>query len=349
MKKPTKKFPHCLFLITCVFLLAGPLVVPARGKLPPPPVQQDKPDPQQGSTAPPPPVTVSARLASAEVEKGSTVSMVINISWSAPADKPVPELDFDFAEPPTAQGMTLFENKLRTVTDLSGNTLQVKRTYYYTFHADNVIETEVSPVKINYYRQGSENKKTLSTQSLPITVVEPSWDPLETARHPTVLITLGLIALAAATALILPAFRKRGRKEKQPEPELTVHQKARQSLERVARLRMAGEYADYLASLHNTVSDYLEDALDLKLKPLSVEKKAKAVAQKLGGDWEESALEFLRLCDRVRFAGYEPSSSELDRADRIAAAMVDEGEKLDSAKDHASGEKQAEDHTHTRS
>lgn len=333
-------------------MLAGTIALQAQVNLPPPPVVDDAPAREKeaygGTAGPPPPIDISASLAESIVTKGSTVTMKIELSWSAPADKPVPTLGFDFPEPPSARGLTLYANSMRTVTELFGNTLQVKRTYKYGFHADEIMKTEISPVKIKYYRLGSDQKKELSTQPLQLNIIQASKGPGRWLRHPAVIVLLALIALAATAALVVPPFMKRRKKEKPIEPVLSVYDDARQSLERASRLRMAGEYEDYLAALHNAVIAFLEDELDMKLKNRPVEKKARAVGEKLGGDWEEKTLELERLCDRVRFAGYKPSPGELDRAAGIASELVDAVEQMSSKtldseeklleKDNASGD-----------
>jgi len=300
-----------------------------QAKLAPPPLPGDTATgASAGSTAgPPPPVSIFTELSSNNVNVGDTVSMVVEISWSVPADKPVPQLGFKFPEQPKARGTTLFDNSLRSITELAGDTLKVKRTYTYTFHAEEATESRIAPLTIDYFRLGSNEKKQLSTPMLEINISGPSFETGKFMRHPAFLAALAFIALAAAAALILPVFMKKGGERRESAPALTFHQKTREALDNSRRLRMAGEYENYLAALHNTIIGYLEETLDVRLKPQSIDKRARAVAEKLGGEWEERILDLERLCDRVRFAGYKPSLGELDSAAETAGLLVDEVER----------------------
>ncbi len=347
MEKRAIKILRYLCFVSCFFILISPCLIYGQAKLAPPPLPGDTATGDSaGSTAgPPPPVNIFAEFNGKNVNVGNTVSMVVEISWSVPADEPVPKLGFEFQKQPEAGGMTLFDNSLRSVTELAGATLHVKRTYTYTFHAEEVTESRVPPLTIDYFRLGSNEKRQLNTPALHIDISGPSFEIGQAMRHPAFLAALALIALAAAAALIVPVFVRKGGERKESAPALTVHQKTRETLDNSRRLRMAGEYENYLAALHNTVIGYLEETLAVRLKPQSMDKRGRAVAEKLGDEWEERMLEWERLCDRVRFAGYKPSLGELDSAAETAGLLVDEVEKQYAPEEGALVENFSEDIT----
>lgn len=312
----------------------------APGAIPPSPVSGATPS--AGGTAgqpvpgrPLPVVSISAELSQPTVPREGTVNLIITLSFEQSATEPSLPLDFEFPNPPFAEGLTLFGNSFRSETELSGNRVEVKRIYTYSFRGEKEGGTEIKPVSINYFWMGSPEKKTISTQSLPVTVTRPAFRLGGFLRHPAVMAVLGVALAAAVAALAWPWFKSRrvsAEKEEKPPAE-----RARERLREADRRRMAGEYAEFLFALSAELGRCLEEGLGIKVRPGSPEKAAEAVAEKLGEEWRERILEFHKLSDKVKFAGYRPETPELDRAMETLKQLVAEVEKAGRCEDDRGG------------
>jgi len=309
----------------------------AQPALPPPDLGGGKsgtgaPAPAAGDTVqpvkPPPQVTISAQVSSANVSRDDIVTLIIKLTWQETAQETAPPLDFDFPQPPSAEGLTLFGNSFRSETTLLGNMVEVTRTYLYEFRADQEGPTEIGAVTVNYGRAGSELSHTIQTQPIPVTVTKPGFAPGALVRKPAAMAIIVLVMAAAAAGLVIPALRKR-RAEKKAEPELqkSAYDIARERIKQVDRLRMAGDYRDFLVRLSKELIRYLDTMMDARVSSMSSQGVAETVGAELGGKWKERMTEFLDLCDRVKFGGYLATGPELDEAMHTASDLIEEMER----------------------
>lgn len=335
-----------------IFLFAGVVLGQGMPNLPPPRLQPPPSappaaGPAAGSTAPAtggpvsgstaaapaapskplPVVTISAQVDRPQVPRDETVKLMITLTWTQPAAEPSQPLDFEFPNPPAAEGLTLFANSFNSTTELSGHTVSVQRAYTYEFRAEKEGKTEIKPVSLNYLRIGEKEKKALATQALPVTVTKPALHLRALTRNPAALAALAAVIVIALAALAWPWIKARRAPKPEAAPLVSPHELARNRLREVDRLRMGGDYEQFLLLLSAEVNRYLEDALKVRARGVSGDKLAAAVAEKFGPEWRERMLELHKLWDKVKFAGYQPNTREMDQALDTAKALVAEGER----------------------
>ncbi len=309
-------------------------------KLPPPKLPAPKASPgagvpapgaQSGDTAaprvPPPPVTIKAALEQAEVGRGENLAMTITLTFLESVRAPAPPLIFEFPDPPKAEGLVLVGNSYTAEKEFKSNVVQVKRVYTYEFRAEQEGETEIGPVKVVYYRAGSEEREERETQPLPALVTKPPLRLSRVFKHPAALVVLAFIALAATVGLAWPRLRARKIEETSQAPVKTPHELARERLKEIDRLRMGGEYQAFFQALSAEVRRYLGDVMGMKIGPSS--KPARAV-EPLGQEWPDRMRDLERLSDQVKFAGKIPTADEMDLAMNTALRLVREGERRDA-------------------
>ncbi|HUT55517.1 MAG TPA: BatD family protein [bacterium] len=336
-----------LKVLTAACALLAASLAPAADfpELPPPPLQQNRPAPPAapgpatapaaGDTAAPaapyrplPSVTISARVDQPSVAQDQTVDLIVTLTWEEPASQPALPLDFEFPEPPSADGLTLFANSFHSETTLSGDKVKVSREYTYEFHADKAGASEIKPVAIKYFYIGSRDQAELKTQVIPVTVTPERLTAAKLTANPAVKIGLGLAALACVAGLGWLWIKARRIEEKSVEPERTRHEIARERLKEADRLRMAGDVGAFLKALTAEMKHYCEDVLEIKARSQSRDALAAAVAGKLGGEWRSKIIALEKLADEVKFAGREPRGAELDQAMETLKGLVAEGESM---------------------
>jgi hypothetical protein len=263
----------------------------------------------------------------AQVAQDQSVEFVVTLKWDESADAEAAPLDFEFPDPPSADGLTLFANSFRSETALENGKVKVERVYTYEFHADKTGSTEIKPVTVKYYYIGSQDKAELKTLSIPVTVTPERLTLAKLMAHPAFKAALAALALLCAAGLAWLWIRSRRKEKSVTEPTKTRHEIARERLRDADRLRMAGDYGAFLKALSAEMKRYCEDAMEIKARALSRGRLAEAVAEKLGEEWKARVEDMEKLADEVKFAGYEPRSAELDRAMETVKGMVAEGEK----------------------
>ncbi len=334
---------HILLLITLLAAQLAGAAAMGQMELPPPnlgspPARGDKDHPQvsgnsgqaPGDSAqipfkPPPEVSVSARLDRTHVPRDESLSLIITLEWTESALEVNPPLEFDFPDPPSGEGLTLFANRLYSVTELKKNSVTVTRTYEYEFRADVEGETKVGPVSIAYKRTGSEEARDLETQPLPVTVTAPRLrlgKAVKSGPGLAVIIVALVAAVAGLVVSIVRARRKKLEAERPVAPEKTVHDEAAEGLLAADRLRMAGRNDEYMNAVQAAVKRYVRDAFGKRARTADEEKLAALVASRLGEEWNEGLADFFRVAGEVRFSGREPTREEMDKVMAFARSLV---------------------------
>ena len=70
---------------------------------------------------------------------------------------------------------------------------------------------------------------------------------------------------------------------------------------------------------------YLHDRLGLRTQGQTTDKIAEALKAKTDQEKADAVRNTLHLCDRVKFAGHQPSSAEMDRAYEVTRALIETG------------------------
>jgi hypothetical protein len=148
--------------------------------------------------------------------------------------------------------------------------------------------------------------------------------------------TLGVLTIATAAFLIWRYWRKR--KVQVPVvPVIPAHIRAKQRLEEA--LAFIGEPKPFCTLVSDTIRFYLEERFTFR----APERTTEEFLHELQGtdlllpDQKESLSEFLKRCDLVKFARYEPGEPELRELHDSALRLIEETEPVEPK---AEGEKQ---------
>jgi len=280
---------------------------------------------QPGEKPAPPPkplpaVGISSSVDRVEVPARDTLRYTVTIEWEEPAGGQKHPLDFEFPEPPSAEGMVLFANSFRSTTELRGGVSRVKRIYDYDFSAEKQGKTSIKPVMVKYSWLGAEEKKDLSTQPIAVTVTRARFRIMDDLgkRGAT------LVVLAILVGVIAYAVWDRVRTGRKDKAEVvhapSPYEAARDSLVKADRLRMAGDYAGFLGALASVIKVTMETALELRVKAGG---PAESFSDSRGPEWKERLEQFEKLADKARFAGYQPTARELDESMATAKELVE--------------------------
>ena len=150
-----------------------------------------------------------------------------------------------------------------------------------------------------------------------------------------------MLGALAALALVFWAWRIWWKKHLQipPIPIIPPHVRARQKLEEA--LALIGQPREFCILVSDTIRRYLEERFDFH----APERTTEEFLYELQGtnlllpDQKESLSEFLKRCDLVKFARYEPREPELRDLHAAALRLVEETEPVtpppDSDTQHA--------------
>jgi hypothetical protein len=136
------------------------------------------------------------------------------------------------------------------------------------------------------------------------------------------------VAILVIAALAYWAWRvwQKKRLETPPVPVIPPHVRARQKLEEA--LALIGQPREFCIRVSDTIRHYLEERFDFHAPERTTEEFLYELqgTQLLLPDQKESLSEFLKSCDLVKFARYEPREPELRELHASALRLVDETE-----------------------
>jgi len=137
----------------------------------------------------------------------------------------------------------------------------------------------------------------------------------------------GLTALAAA-ALLFRAWRywQKRRSELPPVPVIPPHVRAKRKLREA--LALIGQPREFCILVSDTIRWYLEERFTFRAPERTTEEFLYELRQTnlLTGEQKDSLGEFLKRCDLVKFARYEPGEPELHDLHDSAVRLVEETE-----------------------
>jgi len=137
----------------------------------------------------------------------------------------------------------------------------------------------------------------------------------------------GLAALAAAALLFLAwRYWKKRHAAAMAVPVIPPHVRAKQKLEEA--LSLLGQPREFCILVSDTVRLYLEERFDFHAPDRTTEEFLYELqaTNLLTPDQKESLGEFLKRCDLVKFAKYEPREPELRELHASALRLVEETE-----------------------
>lgn len=145
--------------------------------------------------------------------------------------------------------------------------------------------------------------------------------------NPWLWVGCGLAGLALAALLFWAWKYSRKRKAEQPAvPPIPAHLRARQRLQEA--LTLIGQPKEFCIAVSDTLRWYLEQQFDFHAPERTTEEFLYELqaTELLTRDQKESLTEFLRRCDLVKFARYEPREPELHDLHDSALRLVEETE-----------------------
>jgi len=138
-------------------------------------------------------------------------------------------------------------------------------------------------------------------------------------------IGLGVVA-AAALALLLWSLWRRQRRHVLVVPMVPAHVRAKEKLQQA--LGLIGEPKPFCVLVSDTLRQYLEERFEFHAPERTTEEFLHELqaTDRLSPEQKESLGEFLRRCDLVKFARYEPREPELRDLHAAALQLVEETE-----------------------
>jgi hypothetical protein len=137
--------------------------------------------------------------------------------------------------------------------------------------------------------------------------------------------TLGVLALVAIALAVWRYWRKR-RAEISVVPPVPAHIRAREKLQEA--LALIAQPKPFCTLVSDTIRYYLEERFNFRAPERTTEEFLHELQDTdlLLRDQKESLGEFLRRCDLVKFAKYEPGEPELRDLHDAALRLVEETE-----------------------
>jgi len=140
-------------------------------------------------------------------------------------------------------------------------------------------------------------------------------------------LALGALALAGFFFWAWTRWQKR-KAEIPPVPVIPAHVRAKQKLQEA--LALIGQPKEFCIVVSDTIRWYLEERFNFHAPERTTEEFLYELQETdlLLPDQKESLSEFLRRCDLVKFARYEPVEPELHDLHSAAVRLVEETEPL---------------------
>jgi len=134
----------------------------------------------------------------------------------------------------------------------------------------------------------------------------------------------GLLIAAGAVAYVF-RFRKREAQAPPPLPQWDVAYRRLQELDQ-RRLPQAGEFGLYYVELSGILRHYIEDRFQLHAPEQTTPEFLSAASGSgaLSEQHQRILADFLKHCDRVKFAQYVPNEQEMEKSFAIVLQFVDQ-------------------------
>lgn len=140
-------------------------------------------------------------------------------------------------------------------------------------------------------------------------------------------LTVGALALAGLLIWVLKRWQTK-KAETPPAPILPAHVRAKQKLQEA--LALLGQPKEFCIVVSDTIRWYLEERFNFHAPERTTEEFLYELQETdlLLPDQKASLSEFLKRCDLVKFARYEPGEPELHDLHGAAVRLVEETEPL---------------------
>jgi len=302
--------------------------------LPPPELHLPAPLPgattsAQGSTASAPQAPVgnlpslklSASLEPLKIYQAEFFYYLIQLTWQKQKDNC--ELEFKLPEVPKAEGVKATGSEFESDNTLKAENETVKRVYMFRYYPEKSGKSTLGQADFEYRCLGTQAYAKASAPPFPVEILPKrfKFSDLKGNRNFQIFLAATLLAAIATSIYFILSGRKKRAAQKPVEVVITPEQKALELLKSADQFRIAGRYPDYFLGLERVLRLFLEDKYSIRWsgRERLVEEVGRATIPELG----QAVDQLLILSDRVKFAGAEPVSAELDRSHEAVRRVIE--------------------------
>jgi len=293
---------------------------------PSPPAPAPGQTPAQPAASAPPPanmpgVKISAKIEPFKVHQGEVFDYLVELSWEK--SKESCELEFKLPVIPTGEKIKAVGSEFESENLAKAETENVRRIYRFKYFPMAEGKQSLAQADFEYRCRGTETYYQVSAPPFPVEVLKKKihLKDIVRSRHFRIFLLVALLAGVVSSAILLIRSRRK-KAELAPAPvEKTPEENALLLLTNADQYRIAGRYPDYFLGLEQALRKYLEEKYQIRWsgRERLVDEVSKATAPDLASELDY----FLKFSDRVKFAGAEPASSELDRCYQAVRRVIE--------------------------
>jgi|GEM_PF-1614117 len=287
-----------------------------------PPQGEPQPAPVTAPPANMPQLKLSARLEQEKIYQDEVFDYLIELSWEK--TKETCELEFKLPLIPGGEKLKAVGSEFESENYAKPEKESVKRIYRFKYVPEEQGGLSISQADFEYRCRGTQQWFKISAPPFPLQVGKKRIHLAEvvgTLYFRLSLLAILLIAVGFSVAMVLRARKKRKAEQDALPVEKTAEEKALEVLKNADQYRIAGRYPDYFLGLEQALRRYLEEKYSIRwsARERLVEEVSRATAAELASELDF----FLKFSDRVKFAGYEPKSAEMDRCYQAVRRVIE--------------------------
>ena len=295
------------------------------------------PAPAAGSTAPAagstaaavqapagnlPSLKLSARIDPIKIYQGEIFYYMIELGWEKSGASC--EMEFKLPEVPKAEAVKAIGSEFESDTALKAETENVKRVYKFQYYPEKSGKTTIAQADFEYRCRGTEPYAKVSAPPFPVEIYPKRFHLADLRGNRKFYGFLAAVLFAAILSVAIMIVRDWQRKAAlKPAVEMTqsAEEKALELLKAADQYRIAGRYPDYFLGLERVLKTFLEEKYSIRWA--GRERMKEEIARATVADLAEAADQFLVISDRVKFAGQEPTTQELDACYQAVRRIID--------------------------
>jgi len=268
-----------------------------------------------------PQLKVSVRVLEKEIYQAEPFSYLIELEWEKSPNSC--EIELKLEQVPKAEGLKAISAEFESENVLEGENEKVRVVHSLGYFPEQTGKSIIDKAEFSYRCYGQDSWTKISAPAFPIEVLPRRFHLSDIAQNRYFQIGAGLVFLAGVMALVILFIKNRAKSREKESEQLVVspQDRAKQLLREADQFRIAGRYADYFLSLEQTLRFYLAERFSIRStgKDALVEK----ISKELDSELALGIKEFLNISDKVKFAGWIPSGSELDKAYQVVLGLIE--------------------------
>lgn len=254
---------------------------------------------------------IRATLNQEQIAVDEEVTLTVEVSWAGEAL----DLQFDLPAPPEVHLLEMVSSAQSSVAYRLRGTLQHVRSFIFRLRGLEKGKGKVGEVQVAYQRPGEEERYTLESQPLNISITSAGKRFFRSAARVLLFLLLAAAGAALAGFYITWMIRRSRRRARELISEY-VHSLEEESLEELkgaSRLMVEGDREGFCGLLWRVLSGYLEKRFACKISDKRWDQVVEDPGLKILSEETRSQLaEILKMLERVRFGSYPRQEGELD-------------------------------------